>query len=95
MSCYLTYQPLQNNAEDNSFGGIPFYFKWFANGAATKKVYLTITHTSEGGLNFSYHYQTAALSEKDIELFYYYMMRIVFMGIRADETTVGQIMESV
>jgi len=95
VSCYLTYQPMQNTAEDNSFGGIPFYFKWFANGAATKKVYLTITHTAEGGLNFSYHYQTAALSEKDIELFYYYMMRIVFMGIRADETSVGQIMDRV
>ena len=94
-SCYLTYQPLQINSNNDDFGAIPMYFKWFANGAATKKVYLTITHTPEGGLNFSYHYQTAALSEKDIELFYYYMMRIVFMGIRDDSLSVGQIMDTV
>jgi hypothetical protein len=94
-SCYLTYQPLQVNSDSDDFGTIPMYFKWFANGAATKKVYLTITHTTEGGLNFSYHYQTAALSEKDIELFYYYMMRIVFMGIQEDSTPIGYIMDSV
>ncbi len=92
-SCYLTYQPMQAGGEDMS--GIPMYFKWYANGAATKKVYLTITHTPEGGLNFSYHYQTAALSEKDMELFYYYMMRIVFKGISDDQAAIGDIMESV
>ena len=94
-SCYITYQPLQVNSDNDDLGAIPIYFKWFANGAATKKVYLTITHTSEGGLNFSYHYQTAALSEKDIELFYYYMMRIVFMGIRDDRVSIGKIMDTV
>ncbi len=94
-SCYITYQPLQVASDNEDLGAVPMYFKWFANGAATKKVYLTITHTSEGGLNFSYHYQTAALSEKDIELFYYYMMRIVFMGIRDDSTTIGKIMDTV
>lgn len=94
-SCYLTYQPLQINSDNDDFGAVPMYFKWFANGAATKKVYLTITHTPDGGLNFSYHYQTAALSEKDIELFYYYMMRIVFMGIKNDSISVGRIMDNV
>ncbi len=94
-SCYLTYQPLQMSSESMDLDGVPMYFKWFANGAATKKVYLTITHTEDGGLNFSYHYQTAALSEKDIELFYYYMMRIVFVGIMRDDATIGEIIESV
>ncbi|WP_022779845.1 condensation domain-containing protein [Butyrivibrio sp. AE3009] len=81
VSCYLTYQPLQVDADALDLSGIPLYFKWFANGAATKKVYLTVTHTQDGGLNFSYHYQTAALCEHDMELFYYYMMRIMFAGI--------------
>ncbi len=94
-SCYLTYQPLQVNADNMNLSGVPLYFKWFANGAATKKVYLTVTHTDEGGLNFSYHYQTAALEEKDIELFYYYMMRIVFTGICDDSRTLKEIIETV
>ena len=94
-SCYLTYQPLQVNSDNLDLSGIPLYFKWFANGAATKKVYLTITHTPDGGLNFSYHYQTAALTEKDIELFYYYMMRIVFTGIEKDFASIGEIMQNV
>lgn len=94
-SCYLTYQPLQVNADNMNLSGIPLYFKWFANGAATKKVYLTVTHTDDGGLNFSYHYQTAALNEKDIELFYYYMMRIVFTGISDDSKALKEIMETV
>ncbi|MBQ3797806.1 MAG: chromosome condensation protein [Butyrivibrio sp.] len=92
-SCYLTYQPLQVNADNLNLSGIPLYFKWFANGAATKKVYLTVTHTDDGGLIFSYHYQTAALSEKDIELFYYYMMRIIFSGISNDSKTLKELME--
>lgn len=94
-SVYLTYQPLQPNAENMSLSGIPFYFKWFANGAATKKMYLTVTHTEDGGLNFSYHYQTASVSEKDVELFYYYMMRIVFAGIEDDSRSIESIINCV
>ena len=45
---------------------------------ATKKMYLTVSHTEDGGMNFSYHYQTAHLEEHDMELLYYYMMRILF-----------------
>ena len=69
--------------------------KWFANGAATKKMYLTVSHTEDGGMNFSYHYQVKSLSEKDMELLYYYMMRILFTGISDPEKTIGQIMEEV
>lgn len=91
VSCYLTYQPMQADADSLGLSEIPMYFKWYANGAATKKVYLTVTHTPGGGLNFSYHYQTAHLTEKDIELFYYYMMRILFTGTKAPSTPVGDI----
>ncbi len=94
-SCYLTYQPMEVTAESLDLSGIPLYFKWYANGAATKKVYLTVTHTPEGGLNFSYHYQTAHLQEKDMELFYYYMMRILFAGIEDPQRPIGSIIESV
>ncbi len=94
-SCYLTYQPMQLNSDNMDLAGIPLYYKWFANGAATKKIYLTVTHTEDGGLNFSYHYQTAGLEEKDIELFYYYMMRILFEGTKDPHRTIGEIIENI
>ena len=94
-SCYLTYQPMPVKPENPFINALPMHNKWFANGAATKKMYLTVSHTAEGGMNFSYHYQTACLEEHDMELLYYYMMRILFMGISNPELTLNEIMESV
>lgn len=95
VSCYLTYQPLSAEATGKDLMGIPFYFKWFANGAATKKMYLMVSHQATGEVDFSYHYQTAHLSEKDVELMYYYMMRIMFMGTSDPHLTLGEIMARV
>lgn len=46
-------------------------------------------------MNFSYHYQTAQLVEHDMELLYYYMMRILFRGIAHPDISIGEIMEQV
>jgi hypothetical protein len=94
-SCYLTYQPMPVKMENPYLKDIPMHSKWFANGAATKKMYLTVTHTEDGGMNFSYHYQTADLNEKHIELLNYYLMRIIFRGVEQPNITVGEIMISV
>ena len=94
-SCYFTYQPMPVKLENPLLKDIPIHTKWFANGAATKKMYLTVSHTDDGGLNFSYHYQTAHLTEKDIELLNYYLMRIIFWGVEHPEMTVGEIMQAV
>ncbi|MBR1874562.1 MAG: chromosome condensation protein [Eubacterium sp.] len=94
-SCYLTYQPVSMGADTTSFKGIPMYIKWFANGAATKKMYLTVSHPGDGTMRFSYHYQTAHLSGKDIELLYYYMMKIMFKGINEPDITIGALMKEV
>ena len=93
VSCYLTYQPMAMKLDNPYLQEIEMHSKWFANGAATKKMYLTVSHTEDGGMNFSYHYQTVELSEKDIELLNYYFMKILFMGIENPELTVGKIME--
>ena len=76
-SCYLTYQPMPVKLDNPHLVNVAQHSKWFANGAATKKMYLTVSHTANGGMNFSYHYQTAHLNEHDMELLYYYMMRIL------------------
>ena len=94
-SCYLTYQPMPVRMDNPALKDIPVHSKWFANGAATKKMYLTVSHTENGGMNFSYHYQTVKLTEKDMELLYYYMMRILFKGIAEPDMKIGDIMEQV
>lgn len=94
-SCYLTYQPMPVQVDNPHLVGIGQHAKWFANGAATKKMYLTVSHTANGGMNFSYHYQTAQLEEHDMELLYYYMMRILFKGIAEPDMSIGEIMEQV
>ncbi|MDD7404102.1 MAG: condensation domain-containing protein, partial [bacterium] len=94
-SCYLTYQPMPVKLDNPHLVHVPQHSKWFANGAATKKMYLTVSHTEDGGMKFSYHYQTAHLCEHDMELLYYYMMRILFKGIAEPDMTIGEIMEQV
>ena len=94
-SCYLTYQPMPVKFDNPHLLNIPQHSKWFANGAATKKMYLTVSHTPDGGMNFSFHYQTAHLQEHDMELLYYYLMRILFKGIAEPDMSIGQIMEQV
>ncbi len=94
-SCYLTYQPMPVSVDNPALKGIDVHSKWFANGAATKKMYLTVSHTKDGGMNFSYHYQTVKLTEKDMELLYYYMMRILFMGISNPDMKIGEIIDAV
>ncbi|MDY3773549.1 MAG: condensation domain-containing protein [Eubacterium sp.] len=94
-SCYLTYQPMPVKFDNPHLEQIPQHSKWFANGAATKKLYLTVSHTEYGGMNFSFHYQTAHLKEQDMELFYYYLMRILFKGIAEPDMSIGEIMEQV
>ena len=94
-SCYLTYQPMPVRADNAFIKNIPMHSKWFANGAATKKMYLTVSHNDDGGMNFSYHYQTVKLNEKDVELMYYYMMRILFTGISHPDMKLGELMETV
>lgn len=94
-SCYLTYQPLTVQIDNPHLAGINLHSKWFANGAATKKMYLTVSHTKDGGMNFSYHYQTVKLCEHDMEILYYYMMRVLFTGIEHPDMTLGEIMKTV
>lgn len=94
-SCFLTYQPMPVKVDNPIIEQIPQHAKWFANGAATKKMYLTVSHTPDGGMNFSYHYQRAHLNEHDMELLYYYMMRILFKGIAHPDMTLTDLMEQI
>ncbi len=94
-SVWLTYQPAPLQISDEHIDKIPRYVEWFPNGAATKKMYLTVSHKDDGSMCFSFHYQTAHLTEKDMEVVYYYLMRILFKGMSEPDLTIGQVMEQV
>lgn len=92
---FLTYQPLPVRVENEHISQIPQHAVWFHNGAATKKLYLTVSHTPDNGTKFSFHYQTAHCDEHDIELVYYYLMRVLFRGIEEPDKTIGEIIAEV
>ncbi|MEE3420320.1 MAG: condensation domain-containing protein [Lachnospiraceae bacterium] len=93
-SVWLTYQPMPVAVDNPYIAQIPQHAVWFANGAATKKLYLTVSYTDRKEMRFSFHYQVAHLEEHDIELLYYYLMKLLFTGIASPDTTIGELMHT-
>lgn len=87
----LTYQPLTVTLHNDHVKQVPARVKWYPNGCAFQKVYITVSHTRDGGLDFDMHYHKATLTEHDMELMYYYMMRLLFKGIDEPDITIGEI----
>lgn len=94
-SVALTYQPVPIRMPNEKLAQIPYKTKWFTNGTAIQELYLTVMDCPSGGLEFYFKYQTAQVSDHDVELLYYYLMRIIFMGVENPEMTVGEIMDAV
>ena len=89
----LTYQPLPIRPKNDKLQGIRVRNVWYPNGTALQKVYLTVMHSNNDlGMDFYFRYQTATLTEHDMELFYYYLMRILFKGIAEPDITIGEIL---
>lgn len=92
----VTYQPLTLRNADDKLAGIHIKSKWYSNGVAGNPLYLTVMHNSEdGGMDFYFEYQPGAVEEKELELFYYYLCRIIFKGIENDSITIGEILRTV
>ena len=95
-SIALTYQPIPIRLQNDNLKGVAYQSRWFTNGTAIQELYLTVMHNSSDlGLEFYFKYQTAQVSRQDVELLYYYLMKILFMGIENPEMTVGEIMAKV
>ena len=89
----LTYQPLPIRLKNDNLRGINVRSVWYPNGTAIQKVYLTVMHSANDlGLDFYFRYQTAELTEHDMELFYYYLMRLIFKGVAEPDITVGELL---
>ena len=69
---------------------------WYPKLVSSKKIYLTVTHSpTDGGLIFNFHYQKASLSYHDIELVYYYMMKILYKGIAEPDITLSEMLTTI
>ena len=57
---------------------------------------MTVMHSATDlGLQFYFKYQLAELSPHDMELMYYYLMKILFRGVENPDMTVGEILRTV
>ncbi len=92
----LTYQPLPIRLKNEHLKGFQVRSVWYPNGTAIQKIYLTVMHSANDlGLDFYFRYQTAELTQHDMELFYYFLMRILFKGIAEPDMTLGDIMQAI
>ena len=93
----MTYQPMTLKEKGlDMLGDIKYKTKWYANGAATHAMYLTVMHRpDDNGLDFNFEHQVAAITKEQLEYFYYYMCRIMFKGIETPNMKVGDIIKLV
>ena len=91
----LTYQPLTMKEKGlDRLGDIKYKTKWYANGATTQAMYLTVMHRPEdNGLDFSFEHQVKAVSRDDLEYLYYYLCKIMFKGIENPDLPIGDIIK--
>ena len=98
----LTYQPLtmknSTTSPDESvdLSGIDYKTNWYSNGVCAHALYLTVMHRSnDNGLDFNFEHQTGKLNQEKLEYFYYYLCKILFVGIENPNMTIGEIIERV
>ncbi len=95
-SISLTYQPLTARSEAKNMPDIPYKSMWYTNGVAGQPLYLTVMHRPEdNGLNFNFEYRKDAVTEQEMEYFYYYLCRVLFRGIEDENRTIGEILEMI
>lgn len=92
----LTYQPMTMKQTGllDKLGDIKYKTKWYANGATTQAVYLTVMHRpDDNGLDFNFEHQVKAITREQLEYMYYYLCRIMFKGVENPNLPVGDIMK--
>lgn len=96
-SLSLTYQPMSiRQADSDRIPDIPYKSFWYTNGVAAQPLYLTVMHRVEdNGLNFNFEYQKEAVTDYEMEYFYYYLCRVLFRGIENSSRTIGEILDMI
>lgn len=88
----LTYQPLPLRLQNERIRGLPYKVRWLTNGSEVQPLYLTVMHTPDFQLEFYCRYQRAVCTPQEVELFYYYLMRILFAVVEQPGRTIGDVM---
>lgn len=92
----LTYQPLTMKYDGpglDKLGDIQYNVKRYSNGAAAHTLYLTVSHTPDGRMDFCFEHQTGVVTPEKLESIYYYLCRIIFRGVEDCSCTVGEIID--
>ncbi len=91
----LTYQPMTLKEKGlDRLGDIKYKTKWYANGATTQAMYLTVMHRpDDNGLDFSFEHQIDAVSREKLEFMYYYLCKIMFKGTENPDMSVSDIIK--
>lgn len=93
-SISLTYQPLTIKNAAEKMPDVSYKSMWYTNGVAAQPLYLTVMHRPEdNGLNFNFEYRVDAVTEEEMQYFYYYLCRVLFRGIENENRTIGEILE--
>lgn len=92
----LTYQPLSMRSNEEHLKDLKYKCKWYSNGAAASPLYLTVMHNAElEGLDFYFEYQSGHVTEQELEILYYYLCKIIFLGAEHPDMTIGEILRTV
>ena len=92
----LTYQPLSLSSKDERLKDIDYKCKWYSNGVAGQALYLTVMHNSlDRGLDFYFEYQKNMITEQQLQDMYYYVCKIIFLGVQHEKMTIGEILRIV
>ena len=64
----MTYQPLNLRSKSlDKLGEIKYKTEWYANGATTQGMYLTVSHRpDDNGLDFSFEHPIKAVSREQL-----------------------------
>ena len=92
----LTYQPLSLKYEGpglDQLGDIDYKVRRYSNSACAHTLYLTVSHTPDGGLDFCFEHQTGVVTYEKLQQVYFYLCRIMFYGIEEPSRTVGEVIE--
>ena len=92
----LTYQPLSMKYEGpglDQLGDIEYKVRRYSNSACAHTLYLTVSHTPDGGLDFCFEHQTGVVTYEKLQEVYFYLCRIMFYGIEDCSRTVGEVIE--
>lgn len=98
----LTYQPLtmkrsnSNTSDTINFNEIDYKTAWYSNGVCAHALYLTVMHRgNDNGLDFNFEYQTGRIGYGQLEYLYYYLCKILFVGIENPNLSINEIISRV